>query len=149
MATLADFRNERLRKLKEIRDRGINPYPSKSTRDTIISDILANFDGLKGKTVTIAGRITAIRKFGKIAFVKIRDYSGEIQVFMQRVISNCEGSSRPTGSEDRELARNDGPSDRYPRNRYAGTAARQHQNCRYRTLRALLLRRHRNVRRYK
>lgn len=84
MATLADFRNERLRKLKEIRDRGINPYPSKSTRDTIISDILANFDGLKGKTVTIAGRITAIRKFGKIAFVKIRDYSGEIQVFMQK-----------------------------------------------------------------
>jgi len=84
MTTLADYRDERLRKLDQIKQLGINPYPSKSTRDTVISDIISNFDKLSGKTVTIAGRITAIRKFGKIAFIKVRDYSGEVQIFMQQ-----------------------------------------------------------------
>ncbi|MBR5621233.1 lysine--tRNA ligase [Candidatus Saccharibacteria bacterium] len=84
MTTLADYRDERLRKLAKIKERGIDPYPAKSNRDTVISDIMNNFDQLSGKTVTVAGRITAIRKFGKIAFVKIRDYSGEVQIFMQQ-----------------------------------------------------------------
>ena len=116
MTTLADYRDERLRKLGEIKDAGINPYPSKSSRDTIIFSITDNFDKMKGKEVTIAGRITAIRKFGKIAFVKIRDYSGEIQIFMQKQTDTTvgEGSFAPTGANDRELPRNDGRSDRCP-----------------------------------
>ena len=81
---LEDYRNERLRKLNEIKELGINPYPADSHRDTKISDILDNFDDFAKKPVVVAGRITAIRKFGKIAFVKIRDYSGEIQIFMQQ-----------------------------------------------------------------
>ncbi len=84
MTTLADYRDERLRKLQEIKDQGINPYPSKSNRNTKISNILDDFDGYDGKEVTIAGRITAIRSFGKLAFVKVRDYLGEIQIFMQQ-----------------------------------------------------------------
>ena len=83
MTTLADYRNERLKKLDEIRERGINPYPSKSHRDTKIAAILNDFDAYKGKTVTIAGRITAIRSFGKLAFIKIRDYTGEVQLFIK------------------------------------------------------------------
>ena len=31
---LEDYRNERLRKLEEIRARGIDPYPAKSLRNT-------------------------------------------------------------------------------------------------------------------
>ena len=79
---LEDYRNERLRKLDEIKSLGINPYPSKSNRDTKIGDILADFGTFDGQTVTISGRITAIRSFGKLAFVKLLDDSGEIQVFM-------------------------------------------------------------------
>lgn len=82
--TLDDYRDERLRKLKEIRELGINPYPAKSRRTDRISDILNHFDEKDGQEVCIAGRITAIRSFGKIAFVKIRDYYGEIQIFMQK-----------------------------------------------------------------
>ena len=81
--TLDDYRSERLRKLEAIKSLGIDPYPSKSFRDTTISDILENFDALTGKTVTVAGRITAIRSFGKLAFIKIRDFSGEVQIFMK------------------------------------------------------------------
>ena len=92
MTTLADYRDERLRKLKELRDKNINPYPSKSRRDTFVSDIISKFDSLQGQTVTVAGRITAIRKFGKIAFVKIRDYTGELQIFMQKTDAESSGS---------------------------------------------------------
>lgn len=83
MVTLADYRDERLRKLEEIRSRGIDPYPAKSFRDTKITEVVDNFDQKQGNTVTIAGRITAIRSFGKLAFIKIRDYTGEVQLFFK------------------------------------------------------------------
>ena len=92
MTTLADYRDERLRKLAELREMGIDPYPAKTHRDTKISEILDNFDALSGKTVTIAGRITAIRSFGKIAFIKVKDYFGEIQIFMRRNDEGEEGA---------------------------------------------------------
>ncbi len=90
MTTLNDYRDERLRKLAEIRAMGIDPYPAKSHRNTKISTILDHFDEKDGQEVCIAGRIVAIRSFGKIAFVKLRDYFGEIQIFMQKTdeISN-------------------------------------------------------------
>lgn len=83
MTTLNDYRDERLKKLAEIRELGIDPYPAKSHRNTKISLVLNHFDEKDGQTVCVAGRIMAIRSFGKIAFVKIRDYFGEIQIFMQ------------------------------------------------------------------
>lgn len=82
--TLDDYRNERLRKLNQIRELGIDPYPAKSHRNTKIATILNHFEEKDGQEVCIAGRITAIRSFGKIAFVKLRDYTGEVQVFMQK-----------------------------------------------------------------
>lgn len=83
MTTLSDYRDERLKKLAEIKKLGIDPYPAKSYRDTTIAEITDNFEKMDGREVTIAGRIIAIRSFGKLAFVKIRDYSGEVQLFMR------------------------------------------------------------------
>lgn len=84
MTTLSDYRDERLRKLAEIRSQGIDPYPAKSYRNTKISTILNHFEEKDGQEVCVAGRIVAIRSFGKIAFIKLRDYYGEIQIFMQK-----------------------------------------------------------------
>lgn len=83
MATLKDFRDERVRKLKALRDLGINPYPAKSHRTHNASDIVAQFNSLEGQVVTAAGRIVGIRKFGKLAFIVIKDYSGQIQLFLR------------------------------------------------------------------
>lgn len=83
MVQLNDYRDERLRKLNEIKAKGINPYPAKSFRNTKISEILENFDEFNEKEVIIAGRIVAIRSFGKLVFLKLRDYFGEIQIFMK------------------------------------------------------------------
>jgi lysyl-tRNA synthetase class 2 len=83
MATLKDFRNERLRKLKVLKDMGIDPYPAKSHRTHNTVDITTKFDSIDGHTVTVAGRIVGIRKFGKLAFIVIKDYSGQIQLFLR------------------------------------------------------------------
>lgn len=91
MATLEDYRNERLRKLEEIKALGIDPYPAKSNRSEKIGDVINNFDAFDGKEVTLAGRITAIRSFGKLVFIKIRDYFGEIQIFMKAEGETSEG----------------------------------------------------------
>ena len=80
---LEDYRKERLRKLEELKSRGIEPYPAKSTRNTKISDITEHFGEKDGQEVTVAGRIVAIRSFGKLVFLKVRDYFGEVQIFMK------------------------------------------------------------------
>ena len=82
---LEDYRNERLKKLAEIRGRGVEPYPSKSHRNTKIAEVVNHFDEKKGQEVCVAGRITAIRSFGKLVFLKLRDYTGEVQIFMKAV----------------------------------------------------------------
>ncbi|MBR2710114.1 lysine--tRNA ligase [Candidatus Saccharibacteria bacterium] len=80
---LEDYRNERLKKLEELKARGIDPYPAKSYRNTKIADVVNHFDEKQGQEVTIAGRVVAIRSFGKLVFLKLRDYSGEVQIFMK------------------------------------------------------------------
>ncbi len=80
---LEDYRNERLKKLEELRARGIDPYPSKSHRNTKIVDVVNHFDEKQGQEVCVAGRIMAIRSFGKLVFLKLRDYTGEVQIFMK------------------------------------------------------------------
>ena len=53
MATLEDYRSERLRKLQEIKDLGIDPYPAKSYRSEKISNIINHFEDFEGKTEKI------------------------------------------------------------------------------------------------
>jgi lysyl-tRNA synthetase class 2 len=105
MATIKDFRDERVRKLGEIRAAGIEPYPAHSERNVKIGEILGSFGekeargsegktgnesvrdgenkGYEGKEVVVAGRVVSIRSFGKLAFVGIEDESGRIQVFLR------------------------------------------------------------------
>jgi len=82
MATLKDFRDERLRKLAELRELGFNPYPATTKRTHHAGTVVSEFEGLQGKEVTVAGRVTAIRKFGKLAFIVVRDASGQVQLYI-------------------------------------------------------------------
>lgn len=83
MATLKDYRDERLRKLEELKELGINPYPAQSHRTHNAGDVVAQFDALEGQVATIAGRVVGIRKFGKLAFIVLEDQSGSIQLFLR------------------------------------------------------------------
>ena len=84
MATLQDYRNERLRKLETLRELGVDPYPARSERTHGCGEVLARYDELAGQEVVVAGRIVSIRSFGKLAFIKLRDQSGEVQLYLQR-----------------------------------------------------------------
>ncbi len=83
MSTLKDYRDERLRKLDELKQLGFNPYPAKGNRTHGAGDITTNFAELEGQTTTIAGRIVSIRKFGKLAFIVLKDHTGQVQLFIR------------------------------------------------------------------
>src|SRR3990167_5788575 len=82
MATLQDYRDERLRKLAELKELGINPYPAKSYRTHMAGEITSNFDEREGDMAVVAGRVIGIRKFGKLAFIVVKDNTGSIQLFL-------------------------------------------------------------------
>jgi len=83
MATLQDYRDERLRKLDKLKTLGINPYPAESHRTHNTGVVVSDFEAHAGKTITVAGRIIGLRKFGKLAFIVLRDYTGSIQLFLR------------------------------------------------------------------
>ncbi|MDB5185430.1 MAG: lysS [Candidatus Saccharibacteria bacterium] len=73
MATLKELRDERLRKLEDLKALGINPYPADAHRTHDVEHVHAQFAELEGQEVSVVGRIVSIRKFGKIAFIVIKD----------------------------------------------------------------------------
>ncbi len=83
MATLKDYRDERLKKLAELQSLGINPFPAKSYRTHKLNQINENFENLEGEQATVLGRIISIRKFGKLAFIVLKDDSAKLQLFLR------------------------------------------------------------------
>ncbi|NCN99420.1 lysine--tRNA ligase [Candidatus Pacearchaeota archaeon CG10_big_fil_rev_8_21_14_0_10_35_219] len=79
--------SERLRKLKELKESGINPYPHKFDKKDYAGDLQEKYRGLaKGKKsgkAKIAGRLMSFRDLGKIGFGVLRDGTGEIQIMLQ------------------------------------------------------------------
>ncbi|MGB2786856.1 MAG: amino acid--tRNA ligase-related protein [Candidatus Saccharimonadaceae bacterium] len=89
MATLQDYRDERLRKLNEIKALGVDPYPSDTERSHNIETIHRLFTELEGQSVSVVGRIVSIRKFGKLAFIVIKDDGGQtLQLFIRKGETN-------------------------------------------------------------
>ena len=86
MAMIDTIREGRIQKVKQFQEKGINPYPSKSKRDTMANDILQDYEGFEGKKVTVSGRMMFFRDFGQIAFAKVMDMSGTIQLYFRKEI---------------------------------------------------------------
>ena len=75
-------RREELEKLKE---GGINPYAYEYDRTDFSGDILASFkDDAPQRTVSVAGRITSIRRMGKASFCHIQDSKGKIKLYLKK-----------------------------------------------------------------
>lgn len=83
MSTLKDYRDERLKKLEELKQLGVDPYPAKSSRTHTLKEAVDRYNELQGQDVTVVGRVVSIRSFGKLAFMKLRDASGEVQLYFQ------------------------------------------------------------------
>jgi lysyl-tRNA synthetase class 2 len=91
MADESELIAEREKKVGEIRALGANPYANGFTPTHTAAEICARYEGVAeppadGEHVKLAGRIVAYRGFGKAAFVKVLDRTGEIQVWVRKDI---------------------------------------------------------------
>jgi lysyl-tRNA synthetase class 2 len=80
--------NERLKKLKELREMGINPYPAKFDKKNSCLELQEKHKNLKNEEqtrfkVSVAGRVMIKRDMGKISFATIQDGTGKIQIILQ------------------------------------------------------------------
>jgi lysyl-tRNA synthetase class 2 len=75
-------REDRLKKLNELRSAGINPYPARCGKDHSAAQTLENFEALEasGASVRLAGRLRALRGHGNLTFAQLQDGSGQIQL---------------------------------------------------------------------
>ncbi|MEK6527145.1 MAG: lysine--tRNA ligase [Nitrospirota bacterium] len=91
MDELNDQRQQRIKKLEALRGMGIHPY---GTRFVVTDRAgqLIRLHGQKAKDVlereqigcTIAGRIVALRRFGKAAFALLQDGADRLQVYLKK-----------------------------------------------------------------
>lgn len=80
----------RLKKLKKLQDLHVNPYANSYKIALPISKIIATYnncshDDLLNKkyTHTTAGRVMALRSFGKVTFATLKDFTGSIQIYIK------------------------------------------------------------------
>lgn len=81
----------RREKVAKLREAGINPYPNDFrplhlTQEIHDSHGRASAEELEASadTFSVAGRVLALRKFGKASFLQLRDRAGAIQVYTRR-----------------------------------------------------------------
>lgn len=93
---LEDIRNERIRKMEVLREKGMEPYPAGSGARLYTAEVLKKFGSLakSQKRVAVAGRIMAKREHGGSAFTDIQDATGKIQAyFRQDILSDSYGAT--------------------------------------------------------
>lgn len=101
----------RSRKLAEIRNLGIEPYPHQFSQTSSAANILEKFpegspmghseDAAAGKTESfvLAGRLVLFRSMGKNAFGQIQDETGRIQVMFNKDLTKVAGYDGLAGSD--------------------------------------------------
>ena len=70
----------RLEKMDRLVERGFDPYPPADQPTHTIAQAKAEPEGT---VVTVAGRVTRLRDFGKVVFADVHDWSGEVQVLVE------------------------------------------------------------------
>ncbi len=80
---LEDIIAIRKQKLETIKQAGIDPYPSISSRTHTNQQALDGYDELQTQEITLVGRIRSFRDMGKLIFSHIEDGSAKIQVLFK------------------------------------------------------------------
>lgn len=84
-SNLKNVLDERLEKLKKIKDLGIDPYPS---RLKFIRQPIAIAIKSFGVETSVAGRLLSLRGHGNVVFADLVDESGKMQLFFQKKVLN-------------------------------------------------------------
>ena len=82
---------QRVRKADELRKLGVNPFGNGHAPTHLAADLIQLYGDEPADRIathagswSVAGRVLAIRSFGKAAFLKLRDRSGEIQLWVKK-----------------------------------------------------------------
>jgi len=82
-----------LEKISDLKNAGIDLYPNDVKPQNTTAEITTQFGSSTGdelakltKSFSVAGRLMAMRNFGKAAFIKIQDYKGQIQGYIAKNI---------------------------------------------------------------
>ena len=79
------FNEELLEKRQNLIDMGVTPYPYEFKTSHKLSEVRENQEALMEKEVSVAGRITALRRQGKkVFFMDIEDFDSRIQLYMKQ-----------------------------------------------------------------
>jgi lysyl-tRNA synthetase class 2 len=88
---LSDLQEQRRVKADQLRELGVDPYPTSSRRTHTTADALAAFEQAESHTaeatvdgVTLAGRVVSRRHMGKTLFSHVRDGHGELQLYIRK-----------------------------------------------------------------
>jgi lysyl-tRNA synthetase class 2 len=84
-----DLVGQRKQKIEEFRREGINPFPNNFKVSHTIAEIQASRDQIaqgddQSALFTTAGRVMAANSFGKSAFIRLRDRSGQLQAYIRK-----------------------------------------------------------------
>lgn len=90
---LTELIQQRIKKLQNLRNLGIEPYDGKFEPKNNTQQIFENFgtydkDRLEAEaiTVSLAGRVILLRDFGRAVFSHIQDEKGKIQIYLRKDI---------------------------------------------------------------
>jgi lysyl-tRNA synthetase class 2 len=79
------------KKVRKLRSKGLNLYPSGFRRDITVEEVVHRFGTMDQSaleqitdTFTLAGRVMSIRDFGKAVFIHIKDGSGRLQAYIRK-----------------------------------------------------------------
>jgi len=76
---------DRLRKLEALKARGIDPYGRRFPGALSVSEARDKYvEGRENIRVCTAGRVTALRRHGKAAFLDLRDSTGRVQAYVRK-----------------------------------------------------------------
>ena len=82
MAQLSNEKDIRLEKIRKLREQNINPYLDKCDRTHSLNE--ARQLELGTENIELAGRLMLFRSFGKLIFATIQDFSGRIQISLNK-----------------------------------------------------------------
>ncbi len=87
--SLEEQRQQRLRNLESLVERGFEPYPYSYEATHRAADLQKRYGGGEpgsefGETVKLAGRVVLLRMMGKASFATLQDGSGHLQAYFQK-----------------------------------------------------------------
>jgi lysyl-tRNA synthetase class 2 len=109
-------RAARRERLRALRAAGVDPFPARVAPVTRLADVRARFDSAdesalaaQDPVVAVAGRVMAIRSFGKLVFVSLREDGVDLQASAKRAELGDAGWERVKQVDVGDFLRVEGP----------------------------------------